>query len=364
MTIDFVPIEFYTPLYYHILLVAVLLTFLHCQVKIFTVVDTKTVRFSLGGFLLFWFVLLYIGLRPIDGIFVDMTIYAYAFERAMDKDYVYLGDALFDYFEILCSKIMTVENFFLACATAYVVPLYIVSKKWFNQYWFYVFLMLVGSFSFWAYGTNGIRNGMATSLFLLAVSREKRIYQILWLVISIGFHSSMILPTLGFVITWIYNKPTAFFKFWFLSIPFSLLLPGFWENTLAVFLENDKAALYLTDDSYADSFSSTGFRWDFLLYSATGVFAGWYYLFKKRFKDSLYNQLFNTFLFANAFWILVIRASFSNRFAYLSWFMLALVIIYPWLKEQFIQNQTKKMGLIILAYFVFTYVMNVILIKQ
>lgn len=362
MVIDFVPVEFYTPLYYHILLVVVLLTFLDCQIKPF-LINSKTTKFSTGGFLLFWFVLLYIGLRPIDGVFIDMTIYAYTFERVAEGDNLVTGDLFFDYFVIVCSKIMTVESFFLTCASVYVVSLYIVCKKWFHQYWFYAFLLLVGSFSFWAYGTNGIRNGMATSLFLLAISRDKRIFQIVLLFIAINFHKTMILPTLGFVITSFYNKPKGFLYFWIFAIPLSLLLPGFWESLFGSMME-DERAVYFTDETYADSFSSSGFRWDFLLYSATGVFAGWYYWYKKRIEDPIYLQLFNTFLFANAFWILVIRASFSNRFAYLSWFMLALVIVYPWLKEQFIQKQFKKLGFVILIYFSFTYIMNVILIKQ
>ena len=58
-------------------------------------------------------------------------------------------------------------------------------------------------------------------------------------------------------------------------------MPGFWESLFGSMME-DERALYFTDESYADSFSSSGFRWDFLLYSATGVFAGWYYWYKKR----------------------------------------------------------------------------------
>src|SRR5690606_25184293 len=104
-------------------------------------------------------------------------------------------------------------------------------------------------------------------------------------------------------------------------------------------------------------FSSTGFRWDFLLYSSTAVFAGWYYIVKRNYKDKIYFWLFNTYVFSNAFWILVIRANFSNRFAYLSWFMIGLVIIYPLLKQQIIPKQHQVIGLILIAYFSFTFFM-------
>jgi len=360
MTIDFIPINFYTPLYYHIILIVTLITFLHSQRMTFS--DSRNLNYiKVGGFFLFWFVLLYMGLRPIHGVFVDMTTYARGFERykagepiLSDKDF------LFHLFVKGSSTILNIHAYFFICAVLYVVPLYLICKKWFKQYWFYAFLMLVGSFSFWAYGTNGIRNGIATSLFLLAISREKKVFQILWLLVSVNFHASMYLPAIGFVITWFYNKPYGFFYFWLAAIPLSLAAPGLWENIFATLVEDERVE-YLTTEAAKDRFRSIGFRWDFLLYSVTGVFAGWYYIFKKKITDKTYLQLFNVFLFANAIWILVIRASYSNRFAYLSWFMLALVIVYPWLKHYFEKKQHQKLGWIILAYFAFTYFMGILI---
>lgn len=51
----------------------------------------------------------------------------------------------------------------------------------------------------------------------------------------------------------------------------------------------------------------------------------------------------------------------DNRFAYLSWFMLGLIIVYPLLRRKIIVNQHKKIGLILLIYFGFTFLMNVVL---
>ena len=39
---------------------------------------------------------------------------------------------------------------------------------------------------------------------------------------------------------------------------------------------------------------NVGFRWDFLVYSASGVFAGWYYIFKQKYQDKLYLCLLYT----------------------------------------------------------------------
>lgn len=359
--IDFIPIESYTPIYYHIMLLVVILTFLHTQTSSGGIQSLSSLKNP--GFAVFWFVLLYMGLRPIHGIFVDMTVYARIFDRyqsgfyQVDKEY----DLLFHYFTYYSAKYVTVEIYFLLCAALYVVPLYLVSKKWFREHWFYSFLFLVVSFSFWAYGTNGIRNGIAGSLFLLAISKEKRLFQVLWLFLAINFHQSMMLPALGFVVAQFLKNPRYIIGLWLLCIPFSLVAPGFWESFFGNLGFDDERLGYLTDDTYADAFSSSGFRWDFLLYSSVAVFAGWYYIVKKGFNDKIYYWLYITYTFANAFWILVIRASFSNRFAYLSWFMMALVIVYPLLKEDIISNQRKKIGWILVSYFAFTYLMGIIL---
>lgn len=360
MLFDSIPIQFYTPLYYHVLLLVVLITFFNSQTTAMNSAKNLTYIKCMGFFLL-GFVLLYMGLRPIHGVFVDMTTYAAMFERYTEGDVRLIsGDYLFSFFMYVTSLTISVQTFFLICTFLYIIPLYLVCKKWFGKYWFYAFLMLIASFSFWAYGTNGIRNGLASSFFLLAMSKEKRIYQILWLVLSVGTHKSMLLPSLGFVITRVYNTPKSFFILWLISIPLSLALPGFWEKLFASMVEDNRAS-YLTTASDNDKFTRIGFRWDFLLYSTTGVISGWYFLIRRKYHDLKYSQLYNIFLFTNSFWILVIRANYSNRFAYLSWFMLALIIIYPWLKNEEVRKKHKKIGFLILLYFAFTYLMNIIL---
>jgi len=360
MTIDFIPIHQYNNIFFHIVLFFTLATILHLFSNKITDIRNLT-YIKIAGILLLLIVLLYMGLRPIHIVFIDMPGYYRIFTfYAEGNPIVSTKDYLFHLFMMLSSRIMTAHQFFLSCTIIYVTPLYFASKKWFKQYWFYAFLMLVGSFSFWAYGVNGIRNGIATSFFLLAISREKRLWQLAWMILAVNFHTTMLLPSLGFIATWFYNKTNAFYYFWFLSILLSLALPGFWENLFAGLVEDERASYLVTQADQRD-FSRVGFRWDFLIYSASGVFAGWYYIYKRKYTDKIYIQLFNTYLFANAFWILVIRANFSNRFAYLSWFMLALVIIYPWLKVYIVRIQERKLAWIILSYFMFTYLMAIIL---
>lgn len=361
--IDFIPIKLYTPIFYNVIFAVTIIFFFHTQTG---QLDSRANLSFVNrfGFFTFIFIVLYMGLRPIHEEFVDMTGYAYMFERYKSStltDIDIVKDPIFSYYVLVISKIMSVQAFFFINTLLYILPLYFVSKKWFDSYWFYAFIFLVTSFSFWSYGVNGIRNGIAGSLFLLGISREKRISQIVWIALSVGFHFSMLLPTVGFVIANIYNNPKKFLLFWLVCIPISIISGNYWQNLFVSIGIDDPRLYYFTELPISTKFSKIGFRWDFLLYSAIAVFAGWYFITKKNYIDKLYYLLYNTFLFANAFWILVIRANFSNRFAYLSWFMMPFIFIYPLLKQSILINQHKKMGIILLLYFAFTYVMNVLL---
>lgn len=341
----------------------VLVTLLHS--KILQLDELKNIKYiKATGIFLLVFVVFYIGLRPISGkYFGDMGSYSQYFEGYQHGENLALDkDIAFNMFMKSCSYVMSVQSFFLLCAILYVVPLWYVAKKWFATYWFYAFLMLVGSFSFWAYGTNGIRNGIATSLFLLALAfGDRKIILGLLLFLACSIHKSLLLPTIAYGITLINNDPKKYFYVWLAAIPLSLVLGGFLESFFGNFAIDDRMSYLTSGNVNEDAFSSTGFRWDFLVYSATGVFSGYYFVIKRGFKDKLYHHLLNTYLMTNAIWILVIRSNFSNRFAYLSWFMLGLVIIYPFLKQRFFKNTNKAIGYVLLFYFAFTFLMNVIL---
>lgn len=313
------------------------------------------------GLIITAFVVLYMGLRPNEHYFGDMPLYTYNFNKAASSERAAINkDYLFNYFTFYCSKVMDVRSYFFLCSVIYVLPLYLACKKWFNYGAGYAILLLFASFSFWAYGTNGIRNGMASSLFIFALSRHKLVYKVLFIMISIGFHKTIFIPAVGFVLYYFLKKPKYFLYMWLFSIPISLIL-GMQLQLFFASLIEDQRGSYLTTQASESSFSNIGFRWDFLIYSVAPVYAGWYFIFKKKYNDEIYNMLYVIYLFSNSIWIIVIRANFSNRFAYLSWFMMALVIIYPLLKEYLIPKQHKVIGYIILGYFSFTFLMNIIL---
>ncbi len=343
------------------MLVLVFFAFTQLQTKGYIIHNPKKKEYA--SLVLLLVVTLYMGLRPISGrYFGDMGTYNYDFEQYASGGEIYKSrDLVWNVFMKFCSGIMTAKMFFLLCATLYIVPIYLACKKWLGVDRYFLFLMFIASLSFWAYGTNGIRNGIATSMFIFAVSyTHNKYFRYFMLGLSYFIHGSMLIPITAFILTLFYKNPKHYLFGWLLAIPISLIFGGLLEPFIMSLGFGGNRAGYLTMSEFDDQFSSTGFRWDFLLYSMAAVNAGYYFIVKRKFEDKIYIQLFNIYVTANAFWILVIRASFSNRFAYLSWFLLAVIIFYPFFKKKFFNKQQKVLAFTIFAYFGFAYFMFLI----
>lgn len=336
-------------------------SFLQSNVKKIDDVDTVKMMTFLGYFLLIT-VLLYMGTRPISFVFGDMINYADGFQKLQLNPNVEIGqDYIFWYFTKLCAQIIDARDYFFLIALIYIIPNYFFVKKYFKEYWYIPLLMIFGSFSFWPYGTNGLRNGMATSVFIGALCLYDRNKWLMYglMALSYGIHNSLMIPIGAFIVSGLYKNPKVYLYIWLAAIPLSIVGGSAWESFFgSLGLGDERVNKYMTGAAGAETtFSSTGFRWDFVLYSGFAVFAGYYYIIKRGFQDKFYTHLWGTYMIANAFWILVIRASFSNRFAYLSWFLMAVVIAYPIFKVKFWDEHYKMVGRIFFAYYLFTYIM-------
>lgn len=354
-----IPAPIYTQIYYHLLLLVML--GLVIQLMTTDIQNSKAIGgVSAVGYLLFIGVTLYLGLRPEPRSFGDSYFYGHSFEMQRLGIVEYKSsDWAFKALLKFAASSMTMNQFFLLIDIVYVVPCFIFAKKYFKTYWFYAFFMFVGSFSFFSYGTNGLRNGMATALFVLALcfyNRKWIMFPIMY--IAIGVHTSILIPLAGFLVSLFYKNTKYILIAWLCFIPISLVSGGFWESLFAGFIDDSRTA-YLGQNNI-DNQTVRGFRWDFILYSGMGIFAGYYFIIKQKFTEKFYVHLYNTFVIANGFWILVIRANYSNRIAYLSWFLMAPVIIYPMVKMKFWKNQNIVLASVITVYYLFTYFMLVI----
>ena len=357
---DWIPLAFYMPIFYNFILILIVIAIIKISTKENFI--GHDINDKLSSLLLLIILTFFIGLRPVSGrYFGDMAIYNTYFELYANGDIVVeTKDPQWHYFMKFCSAIMSSSMFFLICELLYILPLYLACKRWFKGGGYTLFLMFIASFSFFPYATNGLRNGIATSILILAFSYKKNISvkKYVLFLLATAFHLSAIIPISGYLLTVFFKKTKYFLCGWIIAIPLSIILGSFWENFFASIGFGDERLSYLTSGNINnDSFAYTGFRFDFVLYSTAAVFAGYYFIIKKKFNDKIYIQLFNIYLTANTFWILVIRANFSNRFAYLSWFLIAFVIFYPLLKKRFFKNQKKILILSMIVYFSFTYSM-------
>lgn len=321
----------------------------------------------IGIILIFW-----LGLRPVNG-FGDTQNYYASYLKAQNNPELALyetfnseaKDLFFDVFFAWCAKYMDATYFFLIIEIFYISFTLLAIRILFPNNPFAAFLLTISSFSFFSYGVNGIRCGMACALLLFAfslfISKKKFwIISVLLMIIAIGTHKSTMLPVLMFIISFFYIKNFKYaLSFWFVSILISLT---FGNSVTAIFEGlgfDDRLDKYIQMNEDADlmtGFSNSGFRWDFLLYSAVPIFLGYNIIIKKQIKNKTFEILLTTYTLSNAFWVMIIRAAFSNRFAYLSWFLYPIVIGLAFLVFDAWKNQARKFVLVLMGYLTFLYI--------
>lgn len=288
----------------------------------------------------------------------DRTLYAYNFIQAARTDSFSTGgsDYLFGLYCIFVAKLFNWQGCFVVTALIYVANHLIAAYKCSRKHVALLFLLMLSSFSFYSYGVNTIRAGFAASFLLLAVVNYKHlVWFFLFIFIAANCHYSMIIPSLAMVTAKYWNKPKLYMGIWLCCILASAVAGHYFEQLFAR-MSSDQRVGYLSVDA-SDTHYEVGFRIDFILYSLLPIAAGYYYLVKKRIHSEFYSFLLNTYILANCFWILVIRANFSDRFAYLSWFLYPLVLIYPMCHFKVTPQQHTKMALILLMSAGFTYFM-------
>jgi len=342
---------YYINMFHYVLLAFLIIVFF----KSFT--DKPYDGLNVLSMVLFLILVISIGFRPVHKAFGDMVSYAnfYNSNYKIEKS----TDIIFYYFTSFLSKLgVSVNLYFAIIFVLYLTPILIFSKKHFRKLWPYAFLMFLCFFEFFSYGTNGIRNGVACSIFILALSFENKKYlRNIFFFLAVIFHFSLIIPVSGYLISLYFQKVKYFFVLWFSVLIISFFSGNFFTSFFSIFIP-ERANYYLNTSD--EIIYKTGFRIDFILYSFIGVLAAYYFILTKKFEDKFYNKLVIVFLFSNSLWLLIIRANFTNRIAYLSWFILAPVIIYPLLKTKIFKNQFLKICLIILIFFSVSLYLNVI----
>ncbi len=364
---DWVPLSQYT--HYFDLLVLFLVIFAVFQCFTNQILHKQVIEANaIWGGAVTIFIILYMGLRPENGRFGDTAMYVKWFYSIDINGSLtpYGREWAFRDLTILMAKLGNVNTYFLACALIYVGSLWWAMKRIFGNYYWIPLLVVFSMFTFWVYGVNGIRNGMGASVFILALSFANNIpVMIILAYIALGFHQSVLLMIGAAVLAWFFNKNKVFLGIWLASIPISLRWGWTLQYLLAStgFMQDDERFanyLFRENEVGVTAATSSTFRWDFLLYSAMAVGIAYYFIYKRNFKDQYYTWLFNIYLICNAFWIIVIRAAYSNRIAQLSWFIMPIILIYPFLKKRFWKDHEKVLGIALLVFYAFTFYYNIL----
>lgn len=318
------------------------------------------------------FYVLAFGLRPVSIEFGDTVMYNHSYnimqiEGSMDSADLSepTSDWLFYAVMFQFSQIVDIYYFFVVVLYFYMAMMYSGCRKIDSWHGATLMLFCIGAFSFYGYSVNGIRNGVACSFVILALGsmcKGERIWPIVFSFIAISCHKSTALPLVCMFFTYFVRSPKLMYSIWIGAIILSLVFGEAIGNLFTLLnIDNRLSQNMRSPGDVAEEWGEVleaRFRWDFLFYSMMPILLGAYTLFVRKYYNKAYLQLLGTYIYANAFWILVIRGLFSNRIAYLSWFLYPIVLAYPLLNlPVFKKNHSQKTAWILIAHLGFTVMM-------
>lgn len=280
-------------------------------------------------------VVLFITFRPpVSRYFGDTGTYMRGFLASAYRDFDFEAKDIGHEFLMQLLKGCNVELLFLVYAVIYVGGHLLTAKKLFPSFCAVALIVMIGSFSFFGYGFNGMRNGAACALVMLAFIERRMVFQIALFLFAASLHKSVLLPIGAYYLVNYFKDTKLYLKVWFLCIIVNVLIPNcLGELSWLTDMIEDERSSYLTTDfdsfEYDVAFSHTGFRWDFLFFSAVPVYFGWETLMKGKMQHSLYSLFFNVYLVCNSAWLFTARLPYNNRIAYLSWFLMPILLFFP-----------------------------------
>lgn len=320
-----IPAEFYK--YIYLILIAIITLLIVKQRNDLNLCEGMGRSIWLCVFLIF-----FIGFRPHSPVFGDMANYAswWGFTPWNGWDWNTENKIFDNIYRFIGSISPDATPFFVLIAAIYFIAILIACRKLFPSNTFIVYLVYLAAFSTFSYATNGIKAGAAAALFLVALAyRDKIFISLLFLFLSWGVHHSMVLPVAAYVITIFFKKKEWFFYGWVFCLLMAAGHVSFFQQLFAG-LSDKSGAGYLTNNTTAEVlYAKVGFRIDFVIYSIMPVLMGYYVKYKYKLKDEFYDMMLNIYLTTNGIWMLCMYAEFTNRIAYLSWFMYPIVLIYP-----------------------------------
>jgi len=331
----------YQPIYLTLVIILTIWIMHNYNQFVLSNVNRTTTSKSFFAFLICVFMIYFIGNRPVSGVyFVDMANYYEDYAMIFSERFFFDKEAenlFFDnWFTWMASEMIDITYVFVIFATIYFGLMYVACRKLFPKDTLLAFIVYLAAFSTFSYGTNGMKAGMAASTFLVALAY----YDKLWIsiplaIFTMGQHHSMVLVIASYFLVLCIKNPKYYFVGWVVCLIMAALHISFFQSLFAGFAD-ERGAEYLLGGR------NSGFRIDFIIYSAVPVVIGYLMIFEYNLlKSRTYNIILNLYLTTNSFWMLCMYSESSNRIAYLSWFLYPIVLLYPfvniiWHKQQII----------------------------
>ena len=242
--------------------------------------------------------------------------------------------------------------YWLFYSVFYCISYFFVSKKYFPfEYAGYFVLCVVGCMGFVGYGSNTIRAGFGIALLLLGFCSDNKILKICLSVASIGCQMSMLLPVICYLAAvYIVKKHRWCELIWILFLIITSLTSVV-SDIMMMFGFLDARIEEMADADGIHDLYNVGFRVDFLIYSLIPIIIAEYNI-RNMTEDALYLKVYRSYLLINAVWLLLMRIPYTDRVAYLSWFMIPFLLLYPVLNGRLNTQHPQRYILRVIGLFV------------
>lgn len=328
-----IPAEYYSLVYILIVIAFAIPVCNRYQCYSIDRVDSFDIE-PIGKSLLFTIlIIVFVAVRPNSPVFADGPGYWYAI---VDHRWEYLSlEKVSNQFatKYLIGTMSMIGlapriGFFVYAIIVYGFAL-LAMRKLFPRDTLLAMILYCGTFTVFGLATNGIKNGMALSLFLCALAyKENFILWLTFLVISIGFHHSMQISIAAFILCCFYKNTKHYYVLWIIGALIATAHISYFQNFFAGYTDESGKRYLITN---ADSFL-TGFRPDFMAYSAAPLAIGWWIIHSLQLQlPQKYKFSLNVYLVTNTIWLLCMYSSFTNRIATLSWNLFPILLLSPFL---------------------------------
>lgn len=291
--------------------------------------QSSIVSFNLkGGLVILYFYM--ISLIFVDG--ADKPVYLDSYLDAENYYNNYDRELLWGKLQLFLSSFLFKNEilYWFFYSFFYCISYFFVSKRCFPyKYAGYFVLCVISCMGFVSYGSNTIRAGFGIAMLIMAFSIDRKIIKLCLAIVSIGCQMSMILPVCSYFAALHLLKKHRWCEYvWLLCLLISSTTSVI-SDIMTLFASFDARAEGMVNYSGTSDVYNVGFRFDFVLYSIIPILFVKYNIKNLINNDYLYLLVYRIYLLSNAIWLLLIRIPFSDRVAYLSWFMIPFLLMYP-----------------------------------